>query len=290
MKITVVSDLHLEFSDCYDIKNEGGADVLILSGDIMIAEDLHDHPAADFNPYSYGAFEDLGRKQQRVKIFRDFLKRMSFTFPDVVYVAGNHEFYHGKFFAGIDYLRQECAQYPNVHFLERDSVKIGDVTFVGGTLWTDMNKGDPLTQHAITDMMNDFRIIRNDKAGFTKLRPAHVMDRHMRTKEYIRQVCLNVREQEDPAQRVVVVGHHSPSTKSIHPQYAHETLMNGGYHSDLSEFILDHPEIVLWTHGHTHHCFDYTIGDCRVVCNPRGYHADGYSEDTGWNPNLVIEV
>jgi hypothetical protein len=47
--------------------------------------------------------------------------------------------------------------------------------------------------------------------------------------------------------------------------------MNGGYHSDLSEFILDRPGIKLWTHGHTHEDFDYMIGECRVVCNPRGY-------------------
>ena len=47
--------------------------------------------------------------------------------------------------------------------------------------------------------------------------------------------------------------------------------MNGAYSSELSEFILDHPEIKLWTHGHTHEDFDYMIGSTRVVCNPRGY-------------------
>jgi hypothetical protein len=47
--------------------------------------------------------------------------------------------------------------------------------------------------------------------------------------------------------------------------------MNGAYSSDLSDFILDHPQIKVWTHGHTHHNFDYMIGDCRIVCNPRGY-------------------
>jgi hypothetical protein len=47
--------------------------------------------------------------------------------------------------------------------------------------------------------------------------------------------------------------------------------MNGGYSSELSEFILDHPQIKLWTHGHTHEPFDYMIGDTRIVCNPRGY-------------------
>jgi len=284
MKITLVSDLHLEFSDCFDIKNENNADVLILGGDIMIAEDLHDHPHVP-SIYEYGSFADLGRKQKRVQTFRDFLTRMSNLFPHVIYVAGNHEFYHGKWVKGIQYLRETCAQYPNVHFLERDTVKIDDVTFVGGTLWTDMNKGDPLTLHAVRDMMNDYRIIRNDDKGYTTLKPADTVIRHRETLNYIRSV---VAERHD--EKFVVVGHHSPSHQSIHPQYAHDSLMNGAYHSDLSEFILDHPQIKLWTHGHTHHCFDYVIGETRIVCNPRGYENDGYSEDTGWNPNLILEV
>ena len=74
-----------------------------------------------------------------------------------------------------------------------------------------------------------------------------------------------------PWRAVVVVGHHAPSKASTHPRYANETLMNGGYSSDLSEFILDHPEIKLWTHGHTHEDFDYLIGSTRIICNPRGY-------------------
>lgn len=284
MKIKLVSDLHLEFSDI-NITNNDKCDVLILSGDIMVAQDLHDHAAADFSPYSNGALADLGRKLQRVARFRDFLKRCSFQFPHVVYVAGNHEFYHGKFYAGIDYLREECAKYPNIYFLECDTKVIDDVTFIGATLWTDMNKGDPLTMHAIEGMMNDFRIIRNDKREFARMSARDVVARHARTLQYFRSVLA---EQHD--RKFVVVGHHSPSFQSVHEQYKNEYLMNGGYHSDLSEFIMDHPQIKLWTHGHTHHPFDYVIGETRVVCNPRGYESDGYSEDSGWNPNIVIEI
>ena len=284
MKIKLVSDLHLEFSDI-NITNDDKCDVLILSGDIMVAQDLHDHAAADFNPYSNGALAELGRKMQRVARFRDFLKRCSFQFPHVVYVAGNHEFYHGKFYAGIDYLREECAKYTNIYFLECDTKVIDDVTFIGATLWTDMNKGDAMTMHAIEGMMNDFRIIRNDKREFARMSSRDVVDRHARTLQYFR---LMLSENKD--KRCVVVGHHSPSFKSAHSQYADQYLMNGGYHSDLSEFILDHPQVKLWTHGHTHHPFDYQIGETRIVCNPRGYENEGYSEDSGWNPNIVIEI
>jgi len=283
MKIKLVSDLHLEFSDI-NIVNDQNYDVLILGGDIMIAQDLHDH--MELPSYNmYGALPDLGRKQERVQRFRDFFKRCSFQFPHVIYVMGNHEFYHGKFYAAIDYMREECAKYPNIYMLEQDMKVIDDVVFVGGTLWTDMNKGDPLTMHAIEGMMNDFRIIRNDKREFARMSARDVANRHARTLSYFRHVLS-----ENKDKKCVIVGHHCPSKLSTHENYKDEYLMNGGYSSDLSEFIMDHPQVKLWTHGHTHHPFDYMIGETRIVCNPRGYESDGYSEDSGWNPNILLEI
>ncbi len=74
-------------------------------------------------------------------------------------------------------------------------------------------------------------------------------------------------------QKFVVVGHHAPSKSSTHPRYADEVIMNGGYSTALDEFIMNHPQIKLWTHGHTHEDFDYMVGSTRIVCNPRGYDA-----------------
>jgi predicted phosphodiesterase len=269
MKIALASDLHLEFGDI-NLKNEENADVLILSGDIVIAQDLHDHPEPAV-PYPPSIIKTLGSRQKNAQLYRDFFKRCSFQFPHVIYIAGNHEFYHGKFVGSLQDLRNECSKFPNVYFLEDDCKKINDVTFVGGTLWSDMNKGDPLTLHAVSDMMNDYRMIRHDGLGYTKLRPAHVVARHRRSIEYIRTVMEGKFDE-----KFVVVGHMAPCGLSIAPQYQNDKLMNGAYYSDLSEFILDHPQIKLWTHGHMHQPFDYMVGDCRVVCNPRGYH--GYEQ------------
>ena len=284
MKIKLVSDLHLEFSDV-NIVNDQDYDVLILGGDICIAQDLHDHPepanTADQAAIANGT--GLGRRQLTAQRFRDFFKRCSFQFPHVIYIMGNHEFYNGKFYAGIDYMREECAKYPNVYMLEQDMKIIDGVMFVGGTLWTNMNKRDPLTMHAIEGMMNDFRIIRNDARNYAAMSALDVAIRHDKTLAYIEHIVHEHRNK-----KCVVVGHHSPSFQSAHEMYKHETLMNGGYHSDLSEFILDHPQIKLWTHGHTHHPFDYVVGETRIVCNPRGY--EGYEPESGWNPNIVIEV
>jgi DNA repair exonuclease SbcCD nuclease subunit len=263
MKIALCSDLHLEFEDI-DLKNTEGAEVLILSGDIMIAEDLHNHPEEKVRIAAM--IDSLGRRQEIAQRFRDFLKRCSKEFPHVVYVAGNHEFYHGRWKESLTHLREECDKFPNVYFLERDIKVINEVSFIGATLWTDMNKGDPLTLHAISDMMNDFRIIRNDEHGYTKLRPAHAMYRHQQTLAYLKAVLPDMKDK-----KVVFVGHHGPSAMSTHPKYAGDYLMNGGYRSELSEMILDNPQIKLWTHGHMHDPFDYMIGTTRVVCNPRGY-------------------
>jgi DNA repair exonuclease SbcCD nuclease subunit len=260
MKIALCSDLHLEFEDI-DLKNSEGAEVLILSGDIMLAADLHSHPPTVTNSYS-----ELSKRQITAKRFRDFLNRVSVEFPHVVYIAGNHEFYHGKWNASLDHLREECARYPNIYFLERDIKVINEVSFIGATLWTDCNRNDRLTVLTLNGMMNDYRVIRNDEHEFARLHPDSTIQRHHQTMSYLKSVLSDMKDK-----KVVFVGHHGPSAKSTHPKYQYETHMNGGYRSDLDEFIMDHPQITLWTHGHMHDPFDYMIGSTRVVCNPRGY-------------------
>jgi Icc-related predicted phosphoesterase len=276
MKIQIVSDLHLEFGDI-EIKNKG-ADVLVLSGDICVAEDLYDH-----RPDSPIVLKS--KRQDSAARYRNFFARVSDEFDEVVYVAGNHEHYHGKWKKAHDVLADELAQFENVHYLERACFVYKGVTFVGGTMWTDMNKGDPLTLHAVRDMMNDFAVIRDDTRGYTPLKPATVAERFRETVGYFNAVISNL----NPEDKVVVVTHHAPSYLSVNENYKNETLMNGAYASDLSEFILDRQQIKLWTHGHMHDPSDYMIGNCRIVCNPRGY--EGYQECAEhFNGGVVVEI
>jgi Icc-related predicted phosphoesterase len=81
-------------------------------------------------------------------------------------------------------------------------------------------------------------------------------------------------------QKVVMVTHHAPTFRSIDPAYAHDTVMNYAYASDLSEFILDHPQIKIWIHGHMHHRQEYCVGETIVTSNPRGYVRHQRSADT----------
>jgi hypothetical protein len=47
----------------------------------------------------------------------------------------------------------------------------------------------------------------------------------------------------------------------------------------------------LGAHGHTHDSFDYQVGNCRVVCNLRGYVAwTGKMENRDFDAGFVVEV
>ena len=87
---------------------------------------------------------------------------------------------------------------------------------------------------------------------------------------------------------MVVITHHAPSFMSVNDRYKGDTLMNGGYASELGEFILDHENIKLWCHGHMHDPVDYMIGTTRIVANPRGYV--GQEDTDRFNPNFVVEL
>lgn len=260
MKIALVSDVHLEFGDL-DFDNTDSADVLILGGDICVANDMTQR-----DPYN-----TMG-EEYRSNRFHAFFQRCCERFPHVIFIVGNHEHYHGDFATTIPHFRDVLGYLPNLHILEKETFVLDDVTFIGGTLWTNMNQRDTRTLHEISRMMNDFRCVSNsarleDNRGWAdRFTTTDAANDHDAMLEFIKQTV-----EADVTKRYVVVGHHSPSRLSTHPRYQHQHIMNGGYSSELDDFILDHPQIKLWTHGHTHEDFDYMIGGCRILCNPRGY-------------------
>ena len=279
MKIALASDVHLEFGDI-NLKNEENAEVLILSGDICTAK----------------VFRKGGYARKTVL---EFFSRVAFQFPHVVYVMGNHEHYDFDIAKTERILKDQLTVWPNIHFLEKETWEHNGVIFVGGTLWTDMNKEDSLTLWHVGRNMNDFRCITNSNRKLSRKVPLYAKDDegnyikdergsmipesykfkeenatwstedavadHKKMLNYINIVT------QDKTKCYVTVTHHAPTPLSIAEYYKGDTLMNGGFHSDLSEFIMDRPQIKLWTHGHMHNVSDYMMGDTRVVCNPRGY-------------------
>lgn len=237
MKIHIASDLHLNFAD---LVLPGGADLLILAGDITEHRFVVQHER--------------------------FFKEECTKYPKVLYVFGNHEFYRG-YIDATPYLIRALMP-ANVQVLEDQMVDIGDWTFVGSTLWTDMNRGCPMTKFHLKSGMMDFKVISKTKEPWSRFTPDSAQERHYKSKGYIDIVARDLRKDRN----IFVITHHAPTFMSVDPIYAHDRYMNGGYASGLGDFILDRPNIRYWVHGHMHNDSDYMVGDCRVICHPRGYH------------------
>jgi Icc-related predicted phosphoesterase len=289
MKIALASDVHLEFGTV-DLTNDQSADVLVLAGDICVANDF---------------VSSRGYKQEQAQQYRRFFDQVCQEFPHVVYILGNHEHYHGDAAKSLSILR-EHLDYDNLHILEKETWRHQGHTFIGGTLWTDMNRSDPITLMHVKGAMNDFRGITNSNRTVAHQVPLYEPNplwtedgqnggRYL-TNEAGQMIVIGHKRKEEPATwspedtveehqqmldyinvivqdpgSYIVVGHHAPSSRSVADWYRADTVMNGAFRSELDEFIMDRPQIRLWIHGHMHNASDYRIDQTRVVCNPRGY-------------------
>jgi hypothetical protein len=264
MKVKVVSDLHLECCENgYGVPNLGSGDVLILGGDILCARH----------------FKTNGNLHQ---VYKDFLQKCVDNFDEVLYVLGNHCYYGYNYEGTWNVLKEHIP--PSIHLLENDYVKIKDVVFLGATLWTDFRKENPLEMMEASRFLNDYKTIRIG-SNYRKLRPDDTLEFHKKSKQFLLDTLPMFENQ-----KVWVLTHHSPSYQSIHPKYRMETT-NGSYASDLDYLILSHPQIKYFSHGHTHSSFRYKIGECEIICNPRGYFGHNTSGlNLDFDPNLTIEL
>jgi 3',5'-cyclic AMP phosphodiesterase CpdA len=184
MKLNILSDLHLAQGELPLPANN--ADVVILAGDIA-------RPAE-----AIAWASRLGKP--------------------VLYVAGNHEFYGGSLEGRTAQLRQS-AEGTAVRVLDETMELIGDVRFLGCTLWTDFllfGEGEQ-RQLAIDEAMRcmrDFSRIRLSEASADLFTPAHSMALFRRHAAWL------ARELDKPHDGpTVVVTHHAPSLGSIHPRF-----------------------------------------------------------------------
>jgi predicted phosphodiesterase len=249
MKIQVLSDLHVEFAP-FELP-QTDADVIVLAGDIGVGT---------------GGL--------------DFAQSVARGRPKI-YVAGNHEYYGET----LPLLTQELTNLSSgteAHFLEEREIVLGDVRFIGCTLWTDFSLfGEEQKMQAMQLAqlcMNDFSRIRTPKAG--RFRPEDARRLHMKSRAWLRE-----RLSVPFAGRTVVVTHHTPSPRSNAERYRGD-LLSSAFTSDLEE-LMDGDRVALWIHGHTHHCVDYEMNGTRVVSNQRGYPNEGIS---AFNPSFVVEV
>lgn len=253
MKLSVASDLHLEFGNL-TIHNEDNTELLVLAGDVLLGSVLKKHGLSSTSSDSLA------------KLFYEFFSSVSNEWDYVVYVPGNHEYY-GCLQNDVDsLLRENLNQFDNVFLLQNNSVVISGVLFVGSTLWTDINRGDITTSFCLKTGMNDFNKVRfKDGNNYRKFQPFDAKELHEKSLAYIKKVLA-----ANETEKAVVVSHHAPSFLSVPERFKQEYHMNGGYASDLTNLLM-YGNVNLWIHGHMHDNSDYLVGDTRVICHPRGY-------------------
>jgi Icc-related predicted phosphoesterase len=276
VKLLILSDLHAEF-ETFEVAEGLSYDVAVLAGDIMAP----------------------GRAV--ASWLRD---RARFGDKPILLIAGNHEYYGSVLDQEKVEMRRQASEH-GIHFLDCDEIVIAGVRFLGCTLWTDFRlrvdnpgfAGQPVrllsdryrAMTASSRFLADYSAIRIDdpstsnSRGTRRLVPMDTLQIHRRHRSWLR------RKLAEPFDGpTVVVTHHAPHRKSLAPRFA-EDWASGGFVNEMLPEFFEVPS--LWLHGHTHDSFNYQVGACRVVCNPRGYlNWHGEFENKDFNPGLVIDL
>ncbi|MBX9833372.1 MAG: metallophosphoesterase [Burkholderiaceae bacterium] len=281
MNIQLLSDLHLEAHPHFVPEPAPLADVLVLAGDIG----------------SYQDGSQLGDEDFGLARFSPLPQFAGWPTP-VLFVPGNHEYDAQDFDVAHERLRATCDRL-GIAWLERETLQVQGVRFVGTTLWTDF---DALADHEGTTDLGR-RLKMRDKA----FRAANY---YLRKTDGTRNdqpfLAEPMREQGLVCQQwlanalatpfdgnTVVVTHFAPSLRSADPRYG---LVPGtaGFCNALDAML---PHAKLWLHGHLHAPSDYTVQGhhdngtpwaCRVVANPLGYARKG--EQATFLPQCCIAV
>lgn len=266
MKFQLYSDIHLEFGAPMPLP---GGEVLLIAGDIM-----------------------LGNPDRNTPIFDAFIQNECSKYQKVFYIMGNHEYYHGVWERVIPDLREKVKG-TNITILDNEFVRLDDnITLWGGTMWTSFYNENMFAMLAAGQMMNDYNLILQEAlapygSGYSPITPQFILEENRKSMK-----MLQFAIEENKGRKLVVMSHHGPTRTSVHPRFGTNDLLNAAYVNDYDEYILDHPEIKVWVHGHTHDSHDYTIGETRVLCNPRGYmkHSETIGENKKFSNNFEFEV
>jgi predicted phosphohydrolase len=272
--IKLISDLHLD-GDWSRTPNNLWAPpvsdsdrdtVLVIAGDIWTGDRFVSHGSSDW------------------------LEGVAPRFHHVVLVLGNHDYWGEDLQTFPRSLHVILSRFKNVTLLQDSTLIIGGVLFVGGTLWTDYDRGNPVvTVNAPRIMVPDHTNISDGLTQYYQPKKVSVnslMAAHETTRLHIFNT-LNQYVEDGSITHRIVVSHMPPSFRSVHPMYHNERIANHYFFTDLDNAIAD-SSADFWFHGHVHNVCDYVIGSTRVMCNPRGYC--GGERGNGFDGNFLLDI
>jgi len=267
MKLQLLSDLHLESHPRFHAEPVPGADLLVLAGDVGSYQEGSRLEDPDFG---------LGR----------FSPKKGWPTP-VIYVPGNHEYDNLDFDDTHVRLRALCEEL-GILWLERETLVIEGIRFIGTTLWADFDALVTPTDGLAEALKKRGKAMRAADFYLEKMSSRHngtpFLSAELREQGLTCQAWLREALAQPFDGTTVAITHFAPSLASADPRYG-LTPGTAGFCNSLDELL---PQASLWLHGHLHCAFDYVKDGCRVVANPLGYRSKG--EQEGFQPELLIEV
>ncbi|MBC7601803.1 MAG: metallophosphoesterase [Ramlibacter sp.] len=271
MKIQLLSDLHLEVHPHFFPRPAPGADFLVLAGDVGSYQNGSQLHEADFG---------LAR----------FSPKQGWPVP-VIYVPGNHEYDSLDFDEAHARLRETCERL-GIIWLERETMEVAGIRFIGTTLWADFDAlvtdGDRAQSSPAAILKKREKAFRAanfylQKTGTTRngepMLAEQWRDHSLVCQQWLRDALATPFDGT-----TVVITHFAPTLLSADPRYG---LRPGtaGFCNSLDELL---PLAQFWLHGHLHCQFDYVAQGCRVIANTLGYAAKG--EQEGFREQLLIDI
>ena len=253
MKIQYQSDLHFEFGINRALFNKHKyrkvyGDVLVIAGDL-----------------DYLTSDGIYRKYTL-----DYLNWAGDNFERVLVVPGNHEYWGEKPFG------LEHAQLPfqinissNVSIGSNVVIEHKGVKFALSTLWSHIALG--IQQYLNSNERRWVRLNGN---------PPTLDDANR-----IHQKCVDFLSNVEAD---VVVTHHAPTYKSMHPAYT-ISKDNEQFYNNLEKLIFK-IEPKVWIFGHAHFTNREALkvfDPIKIVSNPLGYT---WEENTGYKRDAILEI
>ena len=281
VSIQLLSDLHLESNPHFRAIPAPGADVLVLAGDIGSYQEGSQLSRLGIADFGLAQFSPLPISQGG----------SAWPTP-VLFVPGNHE-YDGLEFDDAHARLKDTCQRLGLTWLERETVVLGGVRFVGCTLWTDF---DALTaEQAVGGGMTLGAQLKAREKAFRAanfyLKKNHsfqggqpLLAEDVRALGLVSQAWLQAVLATPFEGATVVVTHFAPTLDSADPRYG----LNPGTAGFCNALDAMLPLATLWLHGHLHCANDFVRSGCRVVANPLGYARKG--EQDAFKPSACIVV
>lgn len=217
-----------------------------------------------------------------------YIMKVLEIFPnsEAVYVPGNHEFYGYNIdyaYADFNFVNETAERLHVLTGMGYDHCEIDGIVFVGGTLWTDFNKGNQEIMNLACTTMNDYIAIKSTSKN-KPISPERILNDHHVQRKNIFRTLNKVLKGDKP---VIVVTHHRP----ILPECIYSPT-EYFYSVDLKSELEELPKLPhYWLCGHHHRSIykELTLsnGTITVIENSVGYPSE--RTKTGFSNMCTID-